>query len=135
ALAPFRFSIAMENASSNLYFTEKLVDCLLLETIPIYYGCPAIDSLFDPRGMLIFRNLTELEAHCNALSPELYNSMRPFALANKERVIAEHWHAHSGMLARLAIELGSRAIPRTAVRPLWRYRLRNAALTAIRALR
>ncbi|MFV0445254.1 MAG: hypothetical protein ACK5Q5_16880, partial [Planctomycetaceae bacterium] len=40
ALAPFRFSIAMENASSNLYFTEKLVDCLLLETIPIYYGCP-----------------------------------------------------------------------------------------------
>jgi hypothetical protein len=110
ALAPFRFSVAMENAASDFYFTEKLVDCLLTETVPIYFGCPSIDMLFDPRGMLRFATLDELNRHLDRLTPELYDEMRPYALANKEAVVAKRWHNHAGLLSRLSDQLPAAAL-------------------------
>ena len=49
----FQFSIAIENSSQKYYFTEKLLDCLLTKTIPIYYGCTNISDYFDTRGWII----------------------------------------------------------------------------------
>ena len=45
-LAPYRYSLAIENFSSDYYWTEKLIDCFLCWTIPIYYGCPRLDRYF-----------------------------------------------------------------------------------------
>jgi len=39
ALAPYKYSIVMENEKTNYYFTEKLIDCYLAQTYPFYYGC------------------------------------------------------------------------------------------------
>jgi hypothetical protein len=47
ALIDYEFSIAIENCSERDYFTEKLTDCILLDTTPIYYGCPKIDRFFN----------------------------------------------------------------------------------------
>ena len=47
ALIDYEFSIAIENCSEGDYFTEKLTDCILLDTTPIYYGCPKIDRFFN----------------------------------------------------------------------------------------
>jgi len=41
------YSIALENSSITNYFTEKLIDCLITKTIPIYWGCPNITEYFD----------------------------------------------------------------------------------------
>jgi hypothetical protein len=41
------YSVAIENSSIPNYFTEKLIDCLITKTIPIYWGCPNIDEYFD----------------------------------------------------------------------------------------
>jgi len=101
ALANYRFSIAMENASSDFYFSEKLIDCLLMETVPIYYGCPGITELLDPRGLLTFSNLAELQSLLQKATEETYQQMRPFVLANKKKVIAENWHSHLGLFNRL----------------------------------
>ena len=49
----FQFSIVIENSRQTHYFTEKLMDCLLTKTIPIYYGCPNIAEYFDTRGWII----------------------------------------------------------------------------------
>lgn len=38
-LAPYKYHIAIENSSSRYYWTEKLSDCFLAGTYPIYYGC------------------------------------------------------------------------------------------------
>lgn len=46
------FHIAIENISQNDYFTEKLLDCFLTFTIPIYWGCPNIGSYFDIDGII-----------------------------------------------------------------------------------
>lgn len=105
ALAPYCFSIAMENASSDYYFSEKLVDCLLMETVPIYYGCPGIGDLFDLRGLLTFHSLAELKSILESLSRDQYQQMLPFARENKERVIRNKWHSHQGIFERITRQL------------------------------
>jgi hypothetical protein len=105
AIAPFRFSIAMENAASDYYFSEKLIDCLLLESVPIYFGCPGIGELLDVRGMLCFRTVEELSDVLDSLSVERYQAMLPYARANRDKVIGEQWHSHHGLFSRLAAAL------------------------------
>lgn len=46
-LLNYKFSIAMENCREENYFTEKITDCILTDTIPIYHGCPNIDNFFE----------------------------------------------------------------------------------------
>jgi len=36
-LAPYKYHIVIENSSENYYWTEKISDCFLAETFPIYY--------------------------------------------------------------------------------------------------
>ena len=51
-LAPYRYSIAFENTQANHYFTEKLMDCFVAETMPLYYGCLDIQKFF-PEGSIV----------------------------------------------------------------------------------
>jgi hypothetical protein len=51
-LAPYKFSIAIENAVGKDYWTEKLADCFLAETLPIYFGCPNIADYFPPESYI-----------------------------------------------------------------------------------
>jgi hypothetical protein len=52
ALYPFKYSIAFENSSYKNYWTEKIADCFLSWSIPIYYGCPNILDYF-PEGSIL----------------------------------------------------------------------------------
>lgn len=54
-LLPYRFCLALENSSEPGYFTEKVVDPLLMFTIPIYWGCPNIVD-FLPNHCLLALN-------------------------------------------------------------------------------
>ncbi|MBC7949415.1 MAG: hypothetical protein H7Y42_16130 [Chitinophagaceae bacterium] len=51
-LLPYRYSIAIENSSKDDYFTEKINDCFLAYTIPVYYGCRNIDRYFPKRSFI-----------------------------------------------------------------------------------
>jgi len=42
----YKYSLAFENVSHENYFTEKLIDCFLCWTKPIYWGCSNIDKYF-----------------------------------------------------------------------------------------
>jgi len=48
ALAPYKYSVAIENSSIPGYFTEKLSECYLAHTYPIYYGAPDVNKYFHP---------------------------------------------------------------------------------------
>lgn len=50
-LAPYKYHIAIENSCSNYYWTEKLSDCYLAETYPIYYGCKNIHDYFPQKAL------------------------------------------------------------------------------------
>ena len=54
ALAPFRFSIILENFQNPYYWTEKIADCLLSWTIPIYYGCTRITDYLPEEAVIRF---------------------------------------------------------------------------------
>ena len=60
ALAPFRYSIVVESWRGNSYFSEKLIDCLCVGTIPIYWGCPNIGKFFDEAGIITFEYMSDL---------------------------------------------------------------------------
>jgi hypothetical protein len=57
----YKYSIVIENVSKENYFTEKLIDCLLFKTIPIYFGDPEIGRHFNPRGIIKLTNLSHLK--------------------------------------------------------------------------
>ena len=51
-LLPYRYSLAIENASIPYYFTEKINDCFLAYTVPLYYGCQNIDKFFPSKSYI-----------------------------------------------------------------------------------
>jgi hypothetical protein len=52
-IAPFKYSIAIENFACNDYWTEKIADCFLSWTMPIYFGCQNIASYFPKESMIL----------------------------------------------------------------------------------
>ena len=52
ALAPYRYSLAIENTRGPDYWTEKLADCFLTWTIPIYYGCTNLEEYFPGEAFI-----------------------------------------------------------------------------------
>ncbi len=101
-LANYAFSIAMENCCQNFYFTEKLVDCLLTDTVPIYYGCEGIGRYFDVRGLLQFQSVEELEMILSQLTWAKYEAMLPFVRANREKAFKERWVTWAQLFQRIA---------------------------------
>jgi len=67
-LVDYMFSVAIENASYNSYFTEKIQDCFATGTIPIYYGSPDIGDHFNPNGII---TLTD-DFDVSKLTSEIY---------------------------------------------------------------
>ena len=73
-----QFSIAIESSRENSYFTEKLIDCLLTKTVPVYWGCPNILEFFDVRGIIHFKTFEEMIEKINKIDENTYNSMLPY---------------------------------------------------------
>lgn len=48
----YKFTIAFENVSAPHYTTEKIYHPLLVKSIPIYWGNPAVGNYFDPASFI-----------------------------------------------------------------------------------
>ena len=48
-LQDYRYTLSVENGSTDFYFSEKITDAILCDTMPIYWGCKKIDK-FLPTG-------------------------------------------------------------------------------------
>jgi len=86
-LAPYRYSVTIENCKINSYFSEKLLDSFLTGTVPIYWGCPRITDFFDPAGIISFDTSDDLGEILKSLSEEDYTSRMPAIERNFERVL------------------------------------------------
>ena len=73
-LKEYKFSIVMENNIEPDYFTEKLIDCFLTGTVPIYLGPKQVENYFDPNGIIFFNGDEDLPNILNELTSELYDS-------------------------------------------------------------
>ncbi len=71
-LAPYRYSVVIENVREENCFTEKLIDAVLCQTVPIYWGCPNVDDFLDTSGMIICQSRFELEQAIGSMSKDDY---------------------------------------------------------------
>ncbi|MEQ8307946.1 MAG: glycosyltransferase family 10 [Hoeflea sp.] len=84
-LVPYRYSVVIENVREPGYFTEKLIDALLCETVPIYWGAHDIAGIFDPRGMIIVEDLAGISAAIKAMSEDDYLARLEFVRLNRDK--------------------------------------------------
>jgi hypothetical protein len=76
-LAGYRFNLAFENTRRAGWCTEKLVDPLHVNTIPIYWGDPRVKAFFNPESFICRddfssdEELAEYVLHVDD-TPELY---------------------------------------------------------------
>ena len=54
ALAPYRYSIVFENFINSYYWSEKIIDCYLSGTMPVYIGCTNISKYFPKSSFIPF---------------------------------------------------------------------------------
>lgn len=80
------FNVCIENGYEHNFFTEKLKNCLVTKTVPIYLGCPNIGDYYDVEGMIIVKSWQEALDVCNNLSPQLYYDMLPKVIENSKLV-------------------------------------------------
>lgn len=76
-LAPYRYSIVIENGRVRNYFTEKLLDAILCRTVPIYWGCPNIGDFMDTAGMILCDSADDLKDAVCAVSEADYAHRLP----------------------------------------------------------
>jgi len=57
-LKDYCFSITVENGIYNNMFTEKITDCFVVGTIPVYYGSKSIENYFNPEGIIDLKDLS-----------------------------------------------------------------------------
>jgi hypothetical protein len=87
-LSPYQFSICLENSEHNDYFSEKLADCFLSHTFPIYWGCSNLDRYFEEKSFMkiSIQNFQEsINTINNILNDEhFYESRLPYIIKAKE---------------------------------------------------
>lgn len=83
-LAPYRYSIVIENVRERNYFSEKLLDAVFCETVPIYWGCPNLDRFVDPDGIIQCETEPDLRAAVEAMSEGDYAARLPALRRLKE---------------------------------------------------
>jgi len=80
-LNDYMFSVAIENNTYDTYFTEKILDCFLTGTIPIFKGTKKIVNYFDSNGIIFLDKIDNL----SELTSDLYYSKMDSIKENFER--------------------------------------------------
>ena len=86
-LEPYMFSIVPENSRYSGYYTEKIVDCFIAKTIPIYWGCTDIAKHFNTDGIIQFENYDDLVTKLQSLTPDFYHDREPAIAENFRRAM------------------------------------------------
>ena len=81
------FGVAIENFSHRGFFTEKILDCFLLKTIPIYWGCSNIHDFFNKDGIIKFEEADEFIYITNNLNENYYHSKKDIIEENYQKAL------------------------------------------------
>ena len=105
-LQNYCFSIVVLNNKIPNLFTEALIDCFLLGTIPILWGCTNVEEFFDKRGILTFDTIEDLEEIMLNLSHQRYIEMLPHVKNNFNKSLKYQTTKDDQIREHLKKELG-----------------------------
>ncbi|MDX6409926.1 MAG: hypothetical protein QOE13_2997 [Gaiellaceae bacterium] len=108
-LAGYTFAICFENMVLEGWITEKIFDCLLVGTVPIYLGAPDIDKWVPPEcfvDMRQFRDYDELRNYLVSLRPD---EIEAFREAGRDYLQSDRFRpftkeAFAELMARIVVE-------------------------------
>ena len=66
-LKQYKFNICFENTKQPGYITEKIFDCFVTGTIPIYYGATNIEAFIPPECYIDYRQFRSREEMVTAI--------------------------------------------------------------------
>lgn len=93
-LAPYKYSIAIENSVEQDWMTEKIGDCFTSLTFPLYYGCPNINDYYSPNSYELI-DIDDFEKSCKIIeniinSKKHYDQHLNSLIESKNRYMNEH---------------------------------------------
>jgi hypothetical protein len=92
----YKFSISVENTNEKNYVSEKFYDCILTNTIPIYFGCKNIKEIYPEDGYILIENInnigeiTDLLTHIEKNADEIYQQKINGLKQIKEKYFKEY---------------------------------------------
>jgi|TARA_R110000744_G_scaffold51421_1_gene110737 hypothetical protein len=91
------FNICPENISGNENnFSQRLIDCFINRTIPIYRGYENIGEHFNTNAMVLINDGKDAINKINQLTPEYYNERLGAIEDNYNRCIQREYHLAPG---------------------------------------
>lgn len=93
AIAPFKYTIVLENQSRHNVITEKLGDAFLGLSYPFYWGAGNADSIFNARGFTQI-NIEDFDGTIRKIQADIEDDLAltrlDYLIENKNRVLHEH---------------------------------------------
>ena len=92
-LHPYKYHIAIENSSEPYYWTEKISDCYLAGTFPLYHGCTNLSDYFEPSSFVpidIRQPERAIDIIRQTIESGRYETSLPVLDAMKQRVLGEY---------------------------------------------
>ncbi len=94
-LRDYAFTVVTETCCVKGLFTEWLLDCFAMGTIPIYWGCPDAGKFFNEMGILAFDTADQARELVQGLTMQLHDRLRPHVRDNHalagDYEITEDW--------------------------------------------
>tara|TARA_R100000544_G_scaffold32200_3_gene18531 strand:- start:785 stop:1657 length:873 start_codon:yes stop_codon:yes gene_type:complete len=91
------FNICPENIGEDEEnFSQRLIDCFINRTIPIYRGYKNIGNHFNTDGMILVKDGEDTISKINQLTPEYYNERLSAIEDNYNKCIENEYHLSPG---------------------------------------
>ena len=91
-LIPYKYHLTCENSFIPEYYTEKIVDPIVSETLCFYDGCTNLEEYIDERAFIRY-DVTQIESSIEkifaAIRNDEYSKRYPYILAMKKRMLTE----------------------------------------------
>ena len=93
-IAPYKYSIAIENTVEEHWVTEKIGDCFTSHTFPFYVGAPNIGNYYNSKSFVLL-DLNDFEASVDKIlnitsDGEHYNNHLEYLVKAKHDYINKH---------------------------------------------
>lgn len=91
-LSQYKYTFNAENCAERNYFTEKLIDAILNESLCFYWGCPNVEEFIDPRCYIkldLDRPQEALEVVKKAMADDEWGRRIEFIREEKRKIIYE----------------------------------------------
>jgi hypothetical protein len=133
-IAPYKYTIAIENGSTPDYWTEKLTDAYMGWSVPLYFGAPNIGQYF-PQESFIWLPIDEPERALDVIRDTLENDSwesRLDAIGEARQEIFHKWGLAAQITRAVTEREGElRAAPKVRVRVLGRRVWKNGWVRGI----